>query len=142
DYEGELALVALDTIDDERLASGVAQPFGLCAANDLTARVCQVLGEGTARPLDYWACAKSFPRFMPVAPRVWAPAKGMQAIPELTIETRVNGEVRQRASTRELIYDLPTIARVARALLGRPLARGDVILTGTPAGVGMRLGPV
>jgi 2-keto-4-pentenoate hydratase/2-oxohepta-3-ene-1,7-dioic acid hydratase in catechol pathway len=142
DYEGELALVALDAIDDERLASGVAQPFGLAAANDVTARLCQVLGEGMARPYDYWACAKSFPQFLPVASHVWAPAGGLQAIPELTIETRVNGEVRQRASTRELIYDLPAIARAARAALGRPLARGDVILTGTPAGVGVRLGPL
>src|SRR5205814_1048939 len=54
--------------------------------------------------------------------------------------TRVNGEVRQHASTRDLIHDLPAIVRAARAVLGRPLARGDVIATGTPAGVGMRLG--
>jgi 2-keto-4-pentenoate hydratase/2-oxohepta-3-ene-1,7-dioic acid hydratase in catechol pathway len=140
DYEGELAIVALDAIDDERLAAGVAQPLGFAAANDLTARICQVLGEGTARPYDYWACAKSFPRFLPVAPQVWAPAGGVQAIPELAIETRVNGELRQRGSTRDLLYDLPTIVRAARALLGRPLARGDVIATGTPAGIGLRLG--
>ena len=142
DYEGELALVALDAIDDERLAAGVAQPFGLAAVNDLTARICQVLGEGTPRPYDFWACAKSFARFMPAAPRVWAPAGGVQAIPELVIETRVNGEVRQRASTRELAYELPALVRAARALLGRPLARGDVISTGTPAGVGLRMGPI
>jgi 2-keto-4-pentenoate hydratase/2-oxohepta-3-ene-1,7-dioic acid hydratase in catechol pathway len=142
DYEGELALVALGPIDDARLAAGVAQPFGLAAANDLTARLCQALGEGTARPYDYWACAKSFAGFLPVAPRVWAPQGGLQAIPELTIETRVNGEVRQRASTKELLFDLPAIARAASALLGRPLARGDVILTGTPAGVGLRMGPI
>jgi len=139
DYEGELALVALAAIDDAQLATGVAQPFGLAAANDLTARVCQALGDGTPRPYDYWACAKSFPRFLPVAERVWAPAGGLSAIPELTIETRVNGEPRQRGSTRELVYDLPAIVRAARARLGRPLARGDVIVTGTPAGVGMRL---
>ena len=142
DYEGELALVALDAIDEERLAAGVAQPFGLAAVNDLTARICQVLGEGTPRPYDFWACAKSFARFMPAAPHVWAPAGGVQAIPELVIETRVNGDVRQRASTRELAYELPAIVRAARALLGRPLARGDVIATGTPAGVGLRMGPI
>ena len=65
-----------------------------------------------------------------------------RAIPELTIETRVNGEERQRASTRELIYDLPAIVRAATRQLGRPLARGDVIVTGTPAGVGLRLSPL
>ncbi|MDB4955892.1 MAG: Fumarylacetoacetate hydrolase family protein [Myxococcales bacterium] len=140
DYEGEIALVALGPIDDEALAAGVAQPFGLAAANDLTARLCQVLGEGRPRPYAYWACAKSFPQFLPMAARVWAPPGGLQAFPELTITTRVNGEERQRASTRELIYDLPTIARTARKHLGRALVRGDVILTGTPAGVGLKLG--
>jgi 2-keto-4-pentenoate hydratase/2-oxohepta-3-ene-1,7-dioic acid hydratase in catechol pathway len=145
DYEGELALVALGPIDAGALAAGVAQPFGLAAANDLTARLCQVLGETTepaARVLDYWACAKSFPGFLPLAPQVWAPAGGLTAIPELTIETRVNGELRQRASTKILIYALPAIVGAAAAHLGRPLARGDVILTGTPAGVGLRMSPV
>ena len=142
DYEGELALVALDDIDDERLSAGVAQPFGLAAANDLTARFCQVLGENTERSLDYWSCAKSFPRFLPIAPRIWAPPGGIATMPELTIETRVNGDVRQRASTKLLIYDLAAMVRAARNHLGRRLARGDIILTGTPAGVGLRLSPL
>ena len=142
DYEGELALVALDDIDDERLSAGVAQPFGLAAANDLTARFCQVLGENTERSLDYWTCAKSFPHFLPVAPRVWAPPGGIATMPELTIETRVNGDVRQRASTKLLIYDLAAMVRAARNHLGRRLVRGDIVLTGTPAGVGLRLSPL
>ncbi len=142
DYEGELALVALGPIDDERLAAGVAQPFGLAVANDLTARFCQVFGETMERPLEYWACAKSFPGFLPVARRVWAPNGGIVTIPELTLETRVNGEVRQKASTKLLIYDLAAMARAARNHLGRPLARGDVILTGTPSGVGLRMSPL
>jgi 2-keto-4-pentenoate hydratase/2-oxohepta-3-ene-1,7-dioic acid hydratase in catechol pathway len=142
DYEGELALVALDAIDDEQLAAGVAQPFGLAAANDLTARLCQVLGETTERSLDYWTAAKSFPQFLPVAAHVWAPAGGLATIPELVIETRVNGELRQQGSTKILIYTLPAIVRAARAHLGRPLVRGDVILTGTPAGVGLRMSPL
>ncbi|HEX5061957.1 MAG TPA: fumarylacetoacetate hydrolase family protein, partial [Kofleriaceae bacterium] len=139
DYEGELAVIALGDIDDERLAAGVAQPFGLAACNDLTARICQVFGEGMPRPEDYWACAKSFVRFLPVADRVWAPEGGLAKIPDLTLVTRVNGEERQHASTKDLMYDLPAIVRVARMQLGRPLARGDVIITGTPSGIGMRL---
>ena len=142
DYEGELALVALGPIDVAALARGTPQPFGLAAANDLTARVIQVLGEGQPNVYDYWARAKSFPRFLPLAPRVWAPAGGIATIPELDIETRVNGERRQRGSTTELLYDLVAIARAGEAFLKRPLARGDVILTGTPAGIGMRLGPI
>ena len=139
DYEGEVALVVLGDIDEAALAAGAAQPFGLAACNDLTARICQVFGEGTQTPLAYWACAKSFPRFLPVAPRVWAPPGGLAMMPELSIVTRVNGEERQRGTTRDLLYDLPAIVRAARQQLGRSLGRGDVILTGTPAGVGMKL---
>lgn len=142
DYEGELALVALGTITEAALAAGEPQPFGLAVANDLTARFVQALGETTEAPLAYWAAAKSFAGFLPVAPRVWAPPGGIAKIPELTLETRVNGEVRQSASTKLLIYDLAAIARAARAHLGRGLARGDVILTGTPAGVGLRMSPL
>jgi 2-keto-4-pentenoate hydratase/2-oxohepta-3-ene-1,7-dioic acid hydratase in catechol pathway len=139
DYEGEVALVALGPIDEQRLATGVAQPLGLAACNDLTARICQVLGEGMPKPQDYWSVAKSFPRFLPVAERIWAPPDGLARIPDITIITRVNGEERQHASTRNLAYELPALVRAAREQLGRPLQRGDVICTGTPAGIGMRL---
>ncbi len=142
DYEGELAVIALGDIDDERLAAGVAQPFGLAACNDLTARICQAFGEGMPKPEDYWACSKSFVRFLPVAARVWAPREGFAKIPELTLITRVNGEERQHGSTKDLIYDLPAIVRAARNQLGRPLVRGDVIITGTPSGIGMRLNAI
>ncbi|HEY0195395.1 MAG TPA: fumarylacetoacetate hydrolase family protein, partial [Kofleriaceae bacterium] len=144
DYEGELALVALGPIDEAALAAGTPQPFGLAAANDLTARICQVLAE-TGEPdrvRELWTAAKSFPGFLPVAPRVWAPVGGLAAIPELTIETRVNGELRQQASTKILIYALPMIVRAAAAHLGRSLALGDVVLTGTPTGVGLRMSPL
>lgn len=142
DYEGELAIVALGPIDHAALVAGTPQPLGFAAVDDLTARVVQVLGEGQPRPLDYWARAKSFPRFLPAAARVWAPPGGARAIPELVIETRVNGDRRQRASTTDLVYDLATIVRAAAGQLGRPLARGDVIATGTPGGIGMRLGTI
>jgi 2-keto-4-pentenoate hydratase/2-oxohepta-3-ene-1,7-dioic acid hydratase in catechol pathway len=142
DYEGELALVALDAIDEEALAAGTPQPLGLAVANDLTARICQVLGENVDRSLDYWSAAKSFPGFLPVAKEVWAPPGGIAAMPELTLETRVNGDVRQRASTKLLIYDLAAIVRAARSHLGRSLVKGDVILTGTPSGVGLRMSPL
>ncbi|MEO7095437.1 MAG: fumarylacetoacetate hydrolase family protein, partial [Polyangiales bacterium] len=142
DYEGEIALVALGPIDEVALAAGTPQPFGLAAANDLTARVVQVLGETMDDPLPYWAAAKSFPHFLPVAEYVWAPPGGIAKFPELTLETRVNGAVRQSASTKLLIYDLLAIVRAAHAHLGRALAKGDVILTGTPAGVGLRLSPL
>jgi 2-keto-4-pentenoate hydratase/2-oxohepta-3-ene-1,7-dioic acid hydratase in catechol pathway len=142
DYEGELALVALGAIDLDKLATGIAQPLGLAVANDLTSRFCQVLGETTDNTLDYWTCAKSFPRFLPVAPYVWAPPAGLARMPELTLRTRVNGATRQQASTKLLIYDLPAMVLAAVKHLGRPLGRGDIVLTGTPAGVGLRMSPL
>lgn len=142
DYEGELALVALDAIDETALAAGAPQPFGVAVANDLTARFCQVFGEDSARQLEFWSAAKSFPRFLPLAPRVWAPPGGLVTIPELTLSTRVNGALRQQASTKLIVYGLPAIVRAAASSLGRSLARGDVILTGTPSGVGMRMSPL
>ncbi len=142
DYEGELALVALGDIDETALAAGAPQPFGFAAANDLTARIVQAFGETVEKPLAYWTAAKSFPRFLPVAPHVWAPAGGVAKIPELMLETRVNADRRQSASTKLMIYDLPAIVTAARLHLDRPLRRGDVILTGTPAGVGMRMSPL
>ena len=142
DYEGEIALVALGTITEAALVAGEPQPFGLAVANDLTARFVQALGETTESPLAYWAAAKSFAGFLPVASRVWAPPGGIAKMPELTLETRVNGDVRQSASTKLLIYDLAAMVRAARAHLGRGLVRGDVILTGTPAGVGLRMSPL
>ncbi len=142
DYEGEIALVVLGPIDEDKLAAGVAQPFGLAAANDLTARLVQAFGETMEQPLAYWTAAKSFARFLPLAESVWAPPGGLATMPELTLETKVNGEIRQRATTKLLIYDLTAMVRAARTHLGRPLARGDVILTGTPAGVGLRISPL
>lgn len=142
DYEGEIALVALGPIDLAALAAGEPQPFGLAAANDLTARLVQALGETMEDPLAYWAAAKSFPKFLPVAEHVWAPPGGLAKMPEVSLETRVNGDLRQSATTKLLIYDLPAIARAAQAHLGRALVAGDVVLTGTPAGVGLRLSPI
>ena len=142
DYEGEIALVALGAIDEERLLAGDPQPFGIAVANDLTARLVQACGETMEDPLAFWAAAKSFPRFLPVAEHLWVPPGGITRMPELTLETRVNGDVRQSASTKLLIYDLPAIVRAAHAHLKRPLAKGDVILTGTPSGVGLRLSPL
>ncbi len=142
DYEGELALVALGPIDEDALAAGTPQPFGLAAANDLTARMVQALGETLEDPLPFWAAAKSFPSFLPVASHVWAPPDGIAKLPDLKLETRVNGDLRQSASTKLVIYDLSAIVRAARTHLGRPLQPGDVILTGTPAGVGLRFSPL
>lgn len=126
DYEVELGVVMLD--DGE---------LGYFLANDLTARSAQILGEGRAAPLPYWAVAKSFAGFCPTAPSVYRPPGG--ALPDVEITTRVNGTIRQTGSTRDLVIDLPRIRAIAERTLGRALAPGDAILTGTPSGVALQV---
>ena len=125
DYEGELAVVIgrscrnLGDSEDAR-----AYILGYTCVNDVTARDLQ-------KKDGQWARAKGFDTFCPVGPVVsdesdpWAGT---------TIETRVNGEVRQQGSTADFIFTLDTIIRYISRFM--TLSAGDVIATGTPAGVG------
>jgi 2,4-didehydro-3-deoxy-L-rhamnonate hydrolase len=125
DAEAELALVI------GRTASGVSEDDALefvegwTCANDLSARDYQ-FGDGQ------WFRGKSLDTFCPVGPRViprdeldWA---------DLRIQQRLNGETLQDSRTSHLIFDVPTLVSYVSAAL--TLERGDLILTGTPEGVG------
>ncbi len=123
DFEGELAVVI------GRLCRGVPREraeeviFGYTCANDVTARDLQ------ARD-GQWTRAKGFDTFCPLGP--WMETGTDPADLELT--TTVNGAVRQQARTSELRWDVPDlIAHVSQVMTLLP---GDVLLTGTPAGVG------
>lgn len=123
DYEGELAVVI------GRLCRGVPASraaeviFGYTCANDVTARDLQV------RDIQ-WTRAKGFDTFCPLGP--WIETEVDAA--DLALITRVNGEVRQDSRTSLLLHDIPAlIAHVSQVMTLLP---GDVLLTGTPAGVG------
>ncbi|MBI4463005.1 MAG: fumarylacetoacetate hydrolase family protein [Acidobacteria bacterium] len=124
DYEGELALVVgrrcrgLRADEDAR-----AYVFGYTCLNDVTARDLQQAD-------GQWTRAKSFDTFCPLGPVL---ATGLEP-QNLILETHVNGERRQRASTREMIFPLDAIIRFIASVM--TLEPGDVISTGTPAGVG------
>ena len=127
DFEGELAAVI------GRLCRGVPREraedviFGYTCANDVTARDLQ------ARD-GQWTRAKGFDTFCPLGP--WMETGTSPADLELT--TAVNGTVRQQARTSELLFDVPgLIAYVSQVMTLLP---GDVLLTGTPAGVGPLVG--
>ncbi len=141
DYEVELGVMLLEDLDPAALDDARAPiRLGYFVANDLTARSVQLLGEGRADRLRYWSLAKSFPGFLPVTRHLWIPADTTAAsFPELELTTRVNGEVRQRASTRELLLSPREVLRHTAAVTGRMPRRGDVILSGTPAGVALRV---
>ncbi len=125
DYEGELALVIgkraykLSTGDNWR---EVVRGFTI--ANDITARDLQ-------QKDSQWTRAKGFDTFCPVGPLV---SDELDLDAGVTIETRVNGEVRQHASTLDFIFHVPVLLSYITSVL--TLVPGDLILTGTPAGVG------
>jgi 2-keto-4-pentenoate hydratase/2-oxohepta-3-ene-1,7-dioic acid hydratase in catechol pathway len=123
DFEGELALVVGRRVKDwpqERWLEALA---GVACANDLTARDLQKKDGQFAR-------AKSFDGFCPVGPEIVA---GLDPS-DLAIETRVNGAVRQSSRTSRMIFSPAfLVAWLSRMMTLLP---GDLILTGTPAGVG------
>ncbi len=123
DYEGELALVVGRKIKNwpqERWLEALA---GVCCANDVTARDLQKKDKQFAR-------SKSFDTFCPVGPAIVA---GLDPS-DLAIASRVNGSVRQSARTSGMVFSPAfLLAYVSRMMTLFP---GDLILTGTPAGVG------
>jgi 2-keto-4-pentenoate hydratase/2-oxohepta-3-ene-1,7-dioic acid hydratase in catechol pathway len=139
DYEVELGLLLLEDASKTDLATDSFAPrIGYFLAGDLTARSCQVLGEGSANKMAYWGISKSFPGFLPVAPKMWIP-EGRVADERVRVQlsTRVNGALRQSASTTEMVWPPDSMLRHVARSTGADLRRGDVILTGTPAGVAL-----
>jgi 2-keto-4-pentenoate hydratase/2-oxohepta-3-ene-1,7-dioic acid hydratase in catechol pathway len=128
DYEGEVAIVIGREARDIDPALAWTFIAGVTAANDVTARDLQKAG----LPNRDYTTAKTFPSFKPLGPGL---ITGDEARGTLSIRTTVNGELRQDADTDELIFAIPEIvAAVSKTLVLHP---GDVILTGSPAGVGV-----
>ncbi len=123
DYEGELAVIIGRLCREVPAAQAADVIFGYTCANDVTARDLQ------ARD-GQWTRAKGFDTFCPLGP--WIETDVDPADLELT--TAVNGEVRQRARTSQLRYDVPALVEYVSTVM--TLLPGDVLLTGTPAGVG------
>jgi 2-keto-4-pentenoate hydratase/2-oxohepta-3-ene-1,7-dioic acid hydratase in catechol pathway len=121
DYEGELAVVM----------GANGRVAGYAVADDLTARDLQ------KRELQ-WTRAKGADAFCPYGP--WITTANELSDPhDLWLRTWVNGELRQDSSTSNLIFDIPTlVAFISEACTLEP---GDLILTGTPSGVGMGMDP-
>jgi len=123
DYAGELAVIIGRLCREVPAAQAADVIFGYTCANDVTARDLQ------ARD-GQWTRAKGFDTFCPLGP--WIETDVDPA--DLELSTTVNGEVRQRARTSELLYDVPALVEYVSTVM--TLLPGDVLLTGTPAGVG------
>ena len=125
DYEGELAIVIGKACRHIREGEDVRQYIrGFTCANDVTARDIQ-------RADNQWTRGKGFDTFCPVGPVVTDeidPWKGVR------VQTRVNGEVKQDGNTDQFIFSIEEILRYITRVM--TLFPGDLIPTGTPAGVG------
>ncbi len=131
DYEGEIAVVIGKGGRGISEADAYAHIFGYTIVNDVTARTLQ-------HKHRQWILGKGIDGYCPMGPAiVTADAAGVP--PKLSISTWVNGELRQRASIDDLIFGIPTlIATISAAITLEP---GDIIATGTPAGVGIGFTP-
>ena len=123
DFEGELAVIIGRLCRDVPKERAEEVIFGYTCANDVTARDLQ------ARD-GQWTRAKGFDTFCPLGP--WMETSADPA--DLGITTTVNGDVRQHARTSELLWDVPSLIEYVSSVM--TLLPGDVLLTGTPEGVG------
>ena len=123
DHEGELGVVIGRRARRVARADALEVVLGLTCVNDVTVRDLQQRD-------GQWTRAKGFDGFCPIGPRIVA---GLDPS-DLAITTRVNGVVRQSSTTADLIFDVPALIAFVSAHM--TLEPGDVISTGTPAGVG------
>ncbi len=130
DYEIELGIVIGKEIDAdskitaENLGAYVA---GILIANDVSARDVQI-------PQGQWYKGKSYPTFCPLGPILGLLEPGeIDVLNDLELELRVNGEIRQRSNTGNLIFSPAETLRELATFM--KLSPGDVLLTGTPGGV-------
>jgi 2-keto-4-pentenoate hydratase/2-oxohepta-3-ene-1,7-dioic acid hydratase in catechol pathway len=123
EHEGELAVVIGRIAKNLKAADVAEYVFGYTVANDVTARDLQ-------KADGQWARAKGFDTFCPLGPVIQTEFDPDEA----TLQTRVNGEIRQDGEISDLVHGIPEIIEYAASVW--TLLPGDVILTGTPAGVG------
>src|SRR3954471_6534909 len=123
DYEGELAVVIGRLCRDVPVERAPEVILGFTCGNDVTARD-QQKADGQ------WSRAKGYDTFCPLGP--WIETELRAA--DVAVETRVNGELRQSGRTSQFVHDIPTLVSYITSAM--TLLPGDVILTGTPAGVG------
>ena len=127
DYEAELAIIIGREAKDVAVGNAPGYIFGYTCANDVSQRNIQN-GDRSG-----WFRGKSFDGFAPVGPQI-VKASDMENVLDLHVETRLNGEVVQSSSTKLMVFNVYEIVSfISRNLT---LSPGDLILSGTPGGVG------
>ncbi len=130
DYEAELGVVIGKAGRAISRDAAMAHVFGYTVINDVTARDLQ-------QRHKQWFLGKGIDGFCPMGP--WIVTADEMDYRDMRVMCRVNGEARQDASTRDLIFDIPVlIETISKSMTLQP---GDVIATGTPEGVGIGFNP-
>jgi 2-keto-4-pentenoate hydratase/2-oxohepta-3-ene-1,7-dioic acid hydratase in catechol pathway len=130
DYEAEIAVIIGVGGRDISRDEAMSHVWGYTLVNDITARDLQ-------EKHKQWFLGKSLDTFCPMGP--WVSTADEVDLETTWLECRVNGELRQRACTTDLIFDIPELISTLSA--GITLSPGDIIATGTPAGVGLGFNP-
>jgi len=131
DYEAELAIVIGEKGKNIPVSEANKHIFGYTAFNDVSARDIQFKDK-------QWTRGKSFDTFAPMGPCITT-ANQVEDPNDLRVRTRVNGELRQDASTKNMVFNVyEIIHHLSQAMTLEP---GDIIATGTPAGVGVFMKP-
>jgi 2-keto-4-pentenoate hydratase/2-oxohepta-3-ene-1,7-dioic acid hydratase in catechol pathway len=131
DYEAELAFVIGRGGYRIPASAWRDHVYGYTIVNDVTARDLQ-------RATSQWSLAKSFPTFCPTGPAI-VPATEILDPHRLAISLDINGELLQNSNTREMVFKIPELVEYISSIT--PLLPGDIVSTGTPAGVGMGHSP-
>jgi 2-keto-4-pentenoate hydratase/2-oxohepta-3-ene-1,7-dioic acid hydratase in catechol pathway len=126
-HEAELAVVIGRVAKNVKAEDVGRYVFGYTAANDITARDLQAKD-------GQWSRAKGFDTFCPLGPVI---ETELDPLERLAIICRVNGEVRQAGFTADMVFGVAEILEFVTAVM--TLLPGDVVLTGTPSGVGPML---
>jgi 2-keto-4-pentenoate hydratase/2-oxohepta-3-ene-1,7-dioic acid hydratase in catechol pathway len=129
DHEVELAVIIGKDCKDVDEASAMEHVFGYTIFNDVTARDLQKRDIAKQWP---WFRAKNLDTFGPIGPCVVLAAELNPS--DVPLELKVNGVIKQKSSTKHLIFSIPTIISFISRFM--TLEEGDIIATGTPEGVG------
>lgn len=133
DWEIELVAVIGERAHGISADAGWGHVAGLAVGQDISERITQLQGSA-----PQFSLGKSFPGFCPIGP--WLVTPDEFADPDdLGLRCTINGEEVQKSRTRELIFSVPALLAKLSAVL--PLFPGDVVFTGTPAGVGLGRDP-
>ncbi|BCL26807.1 hypothetical fumarylacetoacetate hydrolase family protein [Streptomyces aurantiacus] len=136
DYEGEVAVVIGDPASDVSVEAAWDHVAGITAANDVSARDVQN-GSNSLVSGPNVGLAKGFDTFKPLGPALLT-ADSARDGRALALRTLVDGEIRQQSSTAQMHFSIAQL--VSRISQYTTLHRGDVVLTGTPGGVGASSG--